>query len=260
MPPANMHKRIVTMLKFTINPHYIKLSDFLKRLPQTFEEQGEILYHRRNVIKRIKIQNYDINVKRYGIPSFLNRLIYTFFRTPKGKRAYQYPAILLSKGFETPEPIAYIEERKWGLLSHAYFVSKQCPYSRNFYEFGNTAPETCIDLIEAFARYTASLHKAGIYHLDYSPGNILFDKIDETYHFSLVDINRMSFGNVSIEKGCANFARLWGQKEFFIQLARYYASAREADESYCTERILYYRHKFWSRYQKRHELKFNLEL
>ena len=44
-------------------------------------------------------------------------------------------------------------------------------------------------------------------HRDYSPGNILFDKIDGEYHFMLVDINRMSFGKISIDMGCANFAR-----------------------------------------------------
>lgn len=67
-------------------------------------------------------------------------------------------------------------------------------------------------------------------HRDYSPGNILFDKIDGEYHFMLVDINRMSFGKISIDMGCANFARLWGQKAFFELLAREYARARNTDE------------------------------
>jgi len=57
-------------------------------------------------------------------------------------------------------------------------------------------------------------------HRDYSPGNILFDKIDGEYHFMLVDINRMSFGKISIDMGCANFARLWGQKAFFELLCQ----------------------------------------
>ena len=75
----------------------------------------------------------------------------------------------------------------------------------------------------AFAEFTARLHEAGILHLDYSPGNILYDKIGEEYHFSLVDINRMHFGEVDIKKGCANFARLWGQTPFFILLGKEYA-------------------------------------
>lgn len=90
----------------------------------------------------------------------------------------------------------------------------QSPYQRNFYEFGNADVERCKDLIIAFAQYTANLHQAGIMHRDYSPGNILFDQIDGEYHFMLVDINRMTFGEISVDMGCANFARLWGQKAF----------------------------------------------
>ena len=139
-------------------------------------------------------------------------------------------------------------------------MSLQCPYSRNFYEFGDASIEDCRDVVEAFARYTASLHEAGIFHRDYSPGNILFDDVEGVYHFSLIDINRMNFGKVSLDKGCANFARLWGQKEFFVQLAKDYALARGGDVHFCVERVLYYRRKFWKRYMKRHELKFRLEL
>ena len=73
----------------------------------------------------------------------------------------------------------------------------------------------------AFAEFTARLHEAGILHLDYSPGNILYDKIGEEYHFSLVDINRMHFGEVDIKKGCANFAPfMGGRRPFFILLGK----------------------------------------
>lgn len=202
------------MIKNVINPKYAALSAFLHELPQRFESEGVVLYQRRNVIKRIIVDGYDINVKRYGVPSFFNKIVYTFFRKSKGKRAYTYPEKLLAKGFETPEPIAYIEERKGGLLHYSYFVSLQCPYSRNFYEFGDASIEDCRDVVEAFARYTASLHEAGIFHRDYSPGNILFDDVEGVYHFSLIDINRMNFGKVSLDKGCANFARCGGRRNF----------------------------------------------
>lgn len=52
----------------------------------------------------------------------------------------------------------------------------------------------------AFAEFTARLHEAGILHLDYSPGNILYDKIGEEYHFSLVDINRMHLAKWILRK------------------------------------------------------------
>lgn len=81
-----------------------------------------------------------------------------------------------------PVPIAYIEECKWGLIKYSYFISLQSSYRRNFYEFGNADVNDCRDVVIAFARYTARLHESDIMHRDYSPGNILFDKIDGEYH------------------------------------------------------------------------------
>ena len=250
-------------MRVIINPKYYHLEESIKRIPELFEKQGRVLYDRRNLIKEMLLEDsLLINVKRYGVPKLINRIAYSFFRQPKGERAIIYPQILLQKGFETPEPIAYIEFKKNGLIDYSYFVSVQCPYQRTFYEFGDADPNSgeCVDIIRAFAHYTASLHENGILHQDYSPGNILFNKIGNNYRFSLVDLNRMTFGEVGLEAGCANFARLWGQKEFFVQLAKAYAKARHWDEAYCVGRVLFYRKAFWSKYQKRHELKFHLEL
>jgi len=69
-----------------------------------------------------------VNAKRYCLPHLLNRLVYsTGLRKPKGLRAFTYPTRLLERGIETPEPIAYIEQRRCGLLGLSYFVSVQSP-------------------------------------------------------------------------------------------------------------------------------------
>ncbi len=243
-----------------INPAYESLRGFLKELPSLFEKEGTVIYSGRNLIKVMNVGGMEINVKRYGIPSFINRVVYSFFRRPKGMRAFSYPGRLKEKGFETPEAIAYVEERRCGLIRYSYFVSIQSHYRRNFYEFGDADAESCEDVVRAFARYTASLHEAGIMHRDYSPGNILFDKVGDEYHFLLVDINRMYFGPVSLKQGCANFARLWGQKSFFVLLAKEYARARGADERYCVEQVLRQRKRFWTYYSKKYTVKYNLEL
>lgn len=247
-------------MKVIINPLYNHLADFINNIPERFEEQGKVIYSGRNLIKVITLDGVEFNVKRYAIPALVNKIAYSFFRVPKGQRAFTYPQVLFEKGFETPCPIAYVEERKWGLINYSYFISLQSPYSRSFYEFGNAEVNQCKDIIVAFARYSAKLHESGILHRDYSPGNILFDKVDGEYHFSLVDINRMGFGKVSIRKGCANFARLWGKKAFFELLAKEYAAARHADESFCVKHILESRKKFWKKFAKKHVVKYKLEL
>ena len=84
------------------------------------------------------------------------------------------------------------------------------------------------------ATFTAHMHDKGILHKDYSPGNILWQRNDDgSCRFSLGDINRMHFGKVSMEEGCRNFRRLWGNKMFFEECAKTYAAARGMDEKKC---------------------------
>ena len=103
------------------------------------------------------------------------------------------------------------------------------------------------DIVKAFAYFSARLHQQGIYHKDYSPGNILFDKqADGSIRFELVDINRMEFGQtVGIDKACRNFCRLWGKQDFFELLAAEYATARGWDAQQVRRLIIRYWKRFW---------------
>lgn len=246
-------------MTINLNPKYEPLRCFIEQIPFTFAHEGNTIYKLRNEIKVIPIEGINLNVKQYRIPSFINRIAYTFFRSPKCIRAYDYALCLLGKGFETPEPIAFILTKKRGLINISYFISEQSTYTRRFYEFGEGGIAGREDIITAFALYTARLHEAEVYHRDFSPGNILFEKKEASVHFSLVDINRMSFGTVSVEKGCRNFARLWGQDDFFRLLAKTYAEARQADVEECTRLILHYRLRFWKRYIQKHGKPFTFE-
>ena len=70
----------------------------------------------------------------------------------------------------------------------------------------------------------------------------------------------MSFSPVSVSRGCKNFARLWGQPELFRIIADEYAKARNADAEECFRTIREARRKFWTRFAKRHKVKYRLEL
>lgn len=247
-------------IKTVLNPSYDFLKDFVDTLPQQFSREGRYVHKGRNEIKVFETKGLLLNVKRYRIPLWINRVAYTFFRAPKAERAYQYALRLRQKKIDTPEPVAYLIEKKGGLLSFSYFVSIQVPYTRRFYEFGNAPLAGNEEIIRAFARYTAKLHEAGIYHRDYSPGNILFDLVEGKPEFCIVDINRMEFGEVSLKKGCANFARLWGQKHFFLLLACEYAKARHFDENECCRMVLEYRRRHWVQHIKKRPAEFQLDL
>lgn len=248
-----------------MNRHILLAPDYKDRQREVeeivcrFNTDGHTVHQGRNSIKDFPAGTEVWNVKRYHRPSCLNRVVYSFFRQPKGLRAFTYPARVLEAGCETPRPVAYVEERNFlGLIGYSYFISEQCTYRRRFYEFGDARAEDCAGILTAFAGFTARMHERGIYHCDYSPGNILFDTVEGTWHFSIVDINRMEFGPVSIEKGCRNFARLWGQPDFFRFIAQAYAQARHADGAQCTRWVMEARNRFWKPRAKHFDLPYHL--
>ena len=246
-----------------INPKYHLIRPWLERLPEQFEQLGEVIYDKRNQLRVIEAPDGTlVNVKRYCVPSQPNRLVYSLgIRQPKGLRAFLYPTRLLERGIDTPEPIAYIEQRNsYGLLDECYFVSIQSPLRHTLYEFGNAQEGTYEEMARELARFTAMMHEREVLHLDYSPGNILWDKDEDGYHFAVVDINRMQFGKVGIKDGCASLRRLWGPKRFIELIARRYADARGFDENRAVRLTMQARTAFWTRYSRRHPVDFPIDL
>ena len=252
------------MRKTYLNPKYEALRQYVEGIPEIMESQGTYIYGgRRNLIKLFEAPDgTKLNVKRFKKPSLINNIIYsTGIRKPKGERAFKYPQILLQKGIETPEAVAYIEIRNaLGLLQDCYFISIQCAYAHLLYEVGNAEEGTYEPLAQALAGLAAKMHDAGVVHQDFSPGNILWDVIDGEYRFSIVDINRMKFGPVSMAEGAQNFIRLWGPKRFIQIIVAEYARLRGFDASQCEQITMEQRARFWKRYMKKREMEFKLEL
>lgn len=231
-------------MKIVLNPQFSSLRDFVANIPDQFEKSGEVIYKGRNELRVYTTVNaIQVNVKRYKKPIWLNRIIYTFFRPTKAERAYQNALRVIEKGFETPTPIAYIEKKSGGLFLEGYFISLQCPYPYTFRKFGEEQLPGNEAVLANFARYTARLHDSQILHLDYSPGNILFDNMSGEARFSLLDINRMKFCSVNEDMGCRNFERLWGTDEMFQFMAARYAEARGFDVEKCSQKIIQYHHE-----------------
>lgn len=246
-----------------INPKYEHLREWLERLPEDFERLGEVIYDKRNQLRVIEAPDGTlVNAKRYCVPHAINRVVYSLgIRQPKGRRAFLYPSRLLERGIDTPEPIAYIEQRRCGLLGLSYFVSVQSPLGHTLYELSNAAEGTYEDIAEAVGCFVAMMHDREVLHLDLSPGNILWDKDEHGYHFAVVDINRMRFGKVSMQQGCATLCRLWGPKRLTELVARSYAQARNLDENEAVSLTMQARTAYWNRYLRRgHTIDFPLEL
>ena len=255
----------MSVVSYKINLDYTYLCDFLENIPKIFASEGEVLQDGRNLIKVFSAPDGTLlNIKRYHKPKGINKFVYSLgIRKPKGKRAYLYSDILLSHSIDTPRSVAYIEERSFGLLGYSYYVSLQCSYKHKCYEWGDATADVYTSFAKALAAFTAKMHEAGLLHRDYSPGNILWEHTQsQGYKFMLVDTNQMHFGHISQKKGCRNFARLWGQKGFFVVIAREYAKIRGFNPDECENIVMEARRKFWKRYmkKKKDKIKFTLEL
>ena len=239
-------------MKVVINPQYKYLRDFVENLSENFAHSGKYIYQERNEIKEFSVEDNCLVVKSFRKPHIINKVVYTNFRLSKARRSYENGLILQEKGIGTPAAVAYIENKKWGLLSKSYFISLYQKHDGTMREFRYGKLAGRENLLRCFARFTAFVHNQEVLHKDYSPGNILYINDNETYFFFLIDINRVKFGAVSMEEGCKNFCRLWGSKEMIEFIAREYALARGFDANACVDATLKYHHEFWERYGRRH--------
>jgi tRNA A-37 threonylcarbamoyl transferase component Bud32 len=231
-------------MKIVIAEPYRYLRPWLENISHHSEE-GKEIYRARNKVSVTEVDGVSLNIKSFRIPNLVNRLVYATIRKSKAKRSFLYGRRLLQAGFLTPEPIAFFEKYAGILLAESYYVSTHEQFDGMLRELNYGTFEEHAALIKAFGLYTAQLHDAGILHIDYSPGNILYKKIDGQYSFYLVDLNRMKFDmDITAETACRNFRRLWGSDEMLSYFVEIYAGARGFDKAYCVRGMLHYRQRF----------------
>lgn len=202
--------------------------DLLKNIRDSFNNSHISIHKARNEIKTIEFHNENLVIKSFKIPNIINKIVYTFFRDSKAKKSYKNSIKILDF---VPKPIGYIEFKEFGLIAESYFVSEN-------FEYNFTIREALVEsnffekesIFKAFAEFTFRLHENGIFHLDYSPGNILIKKEPEGYTFKIVDINRMEFKNIDLETGLDNFAKLWLDEDSLRLIATEYAKLSQNNE------------------------------
>lgn len=219
------------------NPQTPQYRNFINNLPKIFEQDGEVIYKGRNILKKFVYEGQSIIVKSYCSPIWFNKFVYRFFRKPKCVRSYEYADLLIKLGIGSPLPIGYCVETKGLFIGRTYFacLESECPYTyRDFrkQEFPNKK-----DILLAIADTTAALHENGIIHKDYSAGNILFGEFDGKIKVEIIDLNRIRFEKVDLDKGCRNFDRIPGSEEDLRIMSDQYAKKRNFDPEKCFEII-----------------------
>ena len=192
----------------------------------------------------------DVSIKAFKIPIWINRIAYGMLRASKAARSFNNAMRLLSLGFDTPEPIAYAEQRTLGLFGRSYYF---CRHINGVHEVRDIErlPE-CGAILREIAALMVRLHRAGVLVKDFSPGNVLYRTDREgKRHYMLVDINRMAFDVHDRERQMSMFARLLNTEELTAQLAQDYCREAGIDagadtDAFVAEATAVYR-AFWRR-------------
>lgn len=224
-------------MRMIIHPDYAYMRNFIEQLPVLFDKTGKLLHDGRNKVKLFEVNQESIIVKRYKVPYIFQRIAYTFFRPSKAERAYLYAHLFRERGFNTPHEIAYIRINHYGLFKDSFFVStvttdlpllsalKQRPINKQ--------------LINELANYLVRLHQNGILHGDLNLTNILYQKEDKSYEFSLIDINRSKFiESPSFSTCMKDLNRLTHDKELLQFIVSQYAIIRGWNKKHCIEQVM----------------------
>lgn len=226
------------MIKYDVNPKYADrkgLRKYMEALPQSFWQGGEILWNKRNKIKAFDLptdcdgeQPYTIVVKRFKHLNIIQKLIY-FFRPNKARRAFLNGMELVKRGVNTPDPIAAVEIKAGLWLNEAFYICDETTLQS--IENETDRDDWNRQLAAAFANYVAILHDKGVLHNDLNDTNVLFQlDQDGSYHFSVIDINRMTFypeDTTIPDKQCIeNLTRFTGRLDLFEYVVHEYAKVR----------------------------------
>ena len=236
---AKVNKYIVMKIQKTIYPSFrLEYRDVLQEISR-FNQIGSLLKDERNVVKVSNIKGIPVVIKYFKRISFFNRIIYGLFRKSKAQRAYENAGFLTNNGITTPLPVAFVDMLKHGLLQESYFISLyvDCKSSEGLFYL---PLEQSSEALKAFAAFTYKLHKLGVFHADYSPGNVLYANSPEGYDFCLIDNNRIRFRNYSRKRALRNLRRINMPLDRYAVFAMEYARLEQSDAMNTAQRLLFY--------------------
>jgi len=148
--------------------------DFMKRL-DALMDGGQVLKDGNTCyVSRLSFSGKDIVVKRYNNKGLIHSLRHTIKRS-RARRAWLHGHRLGMLNIATPEPLAYIEQRRGLLIEKSYLVT-QYINGQSLYEFlrdDNVAQEQRSVVIQLIKNLLDKLAKYHITHGDLKHPNIL---------------------------------------------------------------------------------------
>ena len=156
-----------------------------------------------------------------------------FFLLPsKAQKEWLVSYELQKRNNPIPRPLGWMEKRCWGVIKESYYLSEAVGSGVGLIDDPEKKRDqrTVSDLAEAVRR----IHEAGLFHLDFHAGNLLWDG----ERFLLIDLHRARvLKSLSLTQRLWNLAELfhslrssWGEKEQLGFLERYFQGAPVSPE------------------------------
>lgn len=243
------------MSTIVIHKDFLSKEKEIKKNISDFSTSG-ILFGdgKRNKIKLFDLDGKTINIKSFKVPNLINQVAYKYFRKSKARRSYEYANKLLENGIGTPQPIAYAENFTFTGLEKSFYVSEHLQAELTFRELvlQPDYPDH-ENILRQFTRFTFDLHQKGIEFLDHSPGNTLIEEGSEgTYHFYLVDLNRMNFHDVmDFDSRMKNFNRLTPKTEMLAVMSDEYAKLYNKKYEEVFSKMCFYTNDFQMKFHRK---------
>ena len=156
----------------------------------------------------------------------IKRFSYLFTES-KGKRHWNTAAIMLRRGINTPQPIAYAERTQRAGISDNYYVAEHIDdafstrdlftaFAAGEQAYRGISKQEWLGLV---ARFVAQMHIKRIIHRDLSSGNILISLKDAVPQIYVIDIGRAKIDKrytpaVDIKRICYKLS--WPDRKTFV--------------------------------------------
>lgn len=243
-------------MKIVVHPKYKSNQSLIINMLSQFREEGKTVYKGRNIVKSFNTKYGEWIIKKYKNPNLIQRFIYSFFRKSKAERAFLYAEKLLSLGINTPEAVAYIEEKEYGLLHKSYFISIACN-DLALYPILVEKREYDHRIVNSLAAFFVEMHQKGFLHGDPNLDNILY-RVDQqgNIKFTVIDTNRSVFKSHLTPQECLNnLKRVTHRRDLLQHITQEYASIRDWDPEKSIEQVMAALAKFERRRKIKHIIK-----
>ena len=248
-------------IRSEIHQRYKALETELNGLIARFDSSGEAFLNQdRNELKRFSVGDTSLIVKSFKPPNFINKFVYRFIRKSKANRSFLHACKLQSLEIGTPAAVAFYEFGNAMSLKRSYYISEKLDYDLTYRELTRDLNypdhET---ILRAFTRFTHQLHEKGVNFLDHSPGNTLIKKHSHGYEFYLVDLNRMEFESLSMDRRIRNFERLTAHESLVRIMSDEYAKCIDESAEMVFDKMWTFTQAFQKRFHSRQRLKKRLK-